>query len=223
MAKTVPMVLSALLLAAVVLAGCIDEVSNNATVTPSPTPTPEATPPSQTPTPEVTPSTWVKQEIHQDFDATPALAGLLEPGVSNITMEDIGFNVTSTYDVWPMLDTGKPKVPFIVKEFKIPPDSHVGSVVVNLSGPIEIHNIFIEPAPKLLYPIEYVIDNETYSSIEPYPDRNDEYEVLDHITWKEVVVHIFPIQYFPAESRIIAYKNASISIVYRVPAGEGEK
>lgn len=92
--------LSTLLIAAVLLAGCVDERSNNATITPSPThspttsttpsltpsltpsptPTPEVTPPSPTPTPEVTPA-LVKQEIHQDFDATPALAGLVEPGI----------------------------------------------------------------------------------------------------------------------------------------------
>ena len=212
--KTI-LVLSGLLIAAVLLSGCVEEISNNATVTPSPTPTPE-----------VTPSVPLKKEIHEDFDATPALAGLLEPAwlqprVSNITKEDIGFEVTMTDDVrLPMDYIGKPIVPYIVKWFKIPRDSEVESVVVNLSNPIDIHSIFIEPAPKPPR-AEYVIDNETYSSSEPYPGKKYDYKVLDHIKWKEVVVHVFPIQYFPVESRVVAYRNASISISYHVPAQEG--
>lgn len=167
-----------------------------------------------------------RKEIHQDFDATPALAGLFEPAplqpcVSNITLGDIGFEVTITDDVSLMLYTGKPMVPCIVKWFEIPGDSEVDSVTVNLSDPIEIRNIFIEPTPKLLYPTEYVIDNETYSSSEPYPGKEYDYKLSgDPIRGKEVVVHVFPIQYIPAESRIIAYKNASISIYYRVPTQE---
>jgi hypothetical protein len=226
------LVLSGVLIAAVLLAGCIDEVSNNAPVTLSPTPPPTTSPAptsSPTPTPEATPSTWVKKEIHQDFDATPALAGLLEgawiyPSISNITEEDIGFEVTMTDDVAiPMYDIGKPMVPYIVKWYKIPTNSDVESVTVNLSGPIEIHNIFIEPVPEPPR-AEYMIDNETYSSNEPYPGKEYEYRLTgDPIRGKGVVVWIFPIQYIPAESRIVACRNASISIVYRVPAGEGEK
>jgi PBP1b-binding outer membrane lipoprotein LpoB len=234
------LVLLGLLFAAVLLSGCVEEISNNATVTPSPTPqpsvmptpTPSLTPspvpsPSSIPTPEVTLPTLVKKEIHQDFDATPALAGLFEPAplqphISNITPEDIGFEVTITDDVSPILYTGKPMVPFIIKEFKIPTESHVESVIVNLRDPIEIRNVFIEPTPKLLYPIEYVIDNETYLSSDPYPGKEYDYQLSgDPIRGKEVVVHVFPIQYIPAESRIIAFKNASISIVYRVPVQEG--
>jgi hypothetical protein len=170
-----------------------------------------------------------QKKIHQEIDTTPALAGLLEPAqlqpcISTISIKDIGFEVTMTDDVAiPMYDIGKPMVPYIVKWYKIPTNSDVESVTVNLSGPIEIHNIFIEPVPEPPR-AEYMIDNETYSSNEPYPGKEYEYRLTgDPIRGKGVVVWIFPIQYIPAESRIVACRNASISIVYRVPAGEGEK
>ena len=162
------------------------------------------------------------REIHQEIDTTSALAGLVEPAwvhprVSSITSKDIGFEVTLTDDVrLPMDYIGKPIVPYIVKRFEIPRDSEVESVSVNLSDPFEIHNIFIEPAPKPPR-AEYVIDNETYSSSEPYPGKKYDYKVLDHIKWKEVVVHVFPLQYIPAKSRVIGYKNASISISLTPP------
>lgn len=123
--------------------------------------------------------------------------------------------MTITEEVSPLVRYyGKPMVPNFIKKFRLPEDSEVDSVSVNLSDPIEINNIFIYPAPKPTQQLEYIIDNETYFSTEPYPGKNDEYEVLDHITWKEVVIRVFPIQYFPVESRIVAYKNASVSLVY---------
>ena len=218
------LVLSGMLIAAVLLSGCVDEISNNVTVTPSPTPQPTITPtPSPTPTPEVTP-VLLKKEIHQDLDTTPALAGL--PEVSNITLEDIGFKVTLTDEVnYYTAGAGTPMVPCIIKEFKIQKDSAVDSVNVNLSDPIEIDNIFIEPEPKPVIvtyedKAEDVIDEETYSSSEPYPGKEYEYKVFGQKKSKEIIVYLFPIQYIPAESRIIAYKNATISIFYCVPAQE---
>jgi len=126
------LVLSGMLIAAVLLSGCVDEVSDHDTITPSPTPLPSVTPsptptpssspspsPSPTPTPEV-----LKKEIHEDFDVTPALA--LLPDVSNITtediMKDIGFEVTLPsgydrgYDVLSLSEIGKPMVPYIIKK-----------------------------------------------------------------------------------------------------------
>ena len=211
------LVLSGLLIAAVLLAGCVDEISNNATVTPSPTPssTPSLTP-SPTPTPEVTPPILVKKEIHQDIDMTPALAGL--PEVSNITMEDIGFEVTLTDEVnYYTEGAGTPMVPCIIKEFEIPKDSAVDSVSVNLSDPFEIDNIFVEPAPKPVIvtskgKAENVIDEETYSSSEPYPGKEYEYKVFEQKKRKVIIVYLFPIQYIPTKDKIIAYKNASISV-----------
>jgi len=181
----------------------------------------------------------MKKEIHQDLDTTPALAKLLD--YSNITLEEIvetiGVEVTlpsgydREYDVLILLDTGKPMVPYIIKEFKIPKDSNIESVSVNLSNPVEIHNIFIEPAQppvpgggegwwRYITPPPYTIDNETYASSEPYPGKEYVYKEsvgIDpdtHRQVKHVVVYIYPIQYIPAESRIVAYRNASVSLAY---------
>ena len=249
--RTIILILSAVVIAAV-LSGCVEELPDNGIETTEPAPqlnvTPSATPiskamitpsPLQILTPEATSVLPLRKEIHQDIDTTPALAGLLEPYISEITMEDIGFEVTKTSDVFPLTDTGKPMVPYIIKEFKIPKDSDVESVSVNLGNPVEIHNIFIKPvqppvpcdADRDRYwqnytPPTYAIDNETYASSEPYPER--EYEYVDYVSTdldtdaivKFVIVYIYPIQYIPAESRIIAYRNASISIFYSVPAQE---
>ncbi|MBN1761816.1 MAG: Ig-like domain-containing protein [Methanomicrobia archaeon] len=66
--KGLMLFLSALLIAAVLLAGCVEEVSNNATVTPSPTPS--ATPTSEKPPPSV-PSTGM--EVILSISNAPAL------------------------------------------------------------------------------------------------------------------------------------------------------
>ncbi|RLD05399.1 MAG: hypothetical protein DRI32_04150 [Chloroflexi bacterium] len=247
--RTTILVLSAVLIAAV-LSGCVEEVSDHGIETVGPTPQPNVTPsatptiskamvtpsPLQIPMPEATPALPLRKKIHQEIDTTPALAGLLEPYVSDITMEDIGFEVSlpsgrdREYDVYPLMEVGKPTVPYIAKKFKIPKDSDVESVSVNLSNPVEIRNIFIKPVqPPTIdsdggyywqnyTPPPYTIDNETYASSEPYPGREYEYLLSgDPLHGVEVVVYIFPIQYIPAESRIIAYRNASVSIFYRVP------
>jgi hypothetical protein len=178
----------------------------------------------------------LRKEIHQDIDTTPALAWLLEPGISNITREDIGFEVMMTDDVFSLNEVGKPAVPYIIKQFKIPKDSEIESVSVNLSNPIEIQNVFIEPLqlPTIgsaaeeyywqNYTPPYTIDNETYASSEPYPGKEYAYKEsvgIDrdtHLQVKHIVVYIYPIQYIPVENRIIAYGNTSISIFYRVSA-----
>ncbi|MEA1965837.1 MAG: C25 family peptidase propeptide domain-containing protein [Euryarchaeota archaeon] len=246
--KTI-LILSAVVIAAV-LYGCVEELSDHGietvcptpqlNVTPSATPIPKITPsPTPIPTIEATSALPLRKKIHQDIDTTPALAGLLEPYISDITVEGIGFEVTKTGDVFPLTDTGKPMVPYIIKEFKIPKDSDVESVSVNLSNPVEIRNIFIKPVqPPTIdsdeggyywqnyTPPPYTIDNETYASSEPYPGKEYAYKEsvgidLDtHLQVKHIVVHIYPIQYIPVENRIIAYRNASISIFYRVPAQE---
>ncbi|MBN1761815.1 MAG: hypothetical protein JW878_01880 [Methanomicrobia archaeon] len=246
--RDIIIVVVSVVLLATILSGCVEEVSNNATVTPSPTPflttspapsptpslTPNLTPPpSPTPPPEVTPPTLVTQEIHQNFDATPALAGLLYPSISNLTPADIGFEVAMTDDVNYLSDIGKPEVPYIITIFEIPKNSEVESVSVNFSNPLEIDNVFIEPAqPPVIAggadrdywrnftPPPHTINNETYASIEPYPGKEYAYheaveiDLDTHLQVRTVTVHIFPIQYFPAESRIVAYKNASVSLVY---------
>jgi hypothetical protein len=178
-----------------------------------------------------------QREIHKDLDTTPALAWLLEPGVSNITMEAIGFEVTMADDVFSSNEIGKPAVPYISKKFKIPGNSYVGLVNVSLSNPIEIHHVFIEPlqppticsAEEDYYwlnytPPPYTIDNETYASHELYPGIEYKYwpSTDDRLQEGEVLIHIFPIQYIPADRRIIAYKNATVSIFYRVPVPEDE-
>ncbi len=239
--KTI-LVLLGMMIAAVLLSGCVEEVSDygietssptpqptvTPTSTPCPTPTSEATPMlSPTTTQEVTPPVLVKKEIHQEIDTTPALAYLLYPSISNITSEDIGFEVTLTGDVHSLSDIGKPLIPYIIEKFKIPKDSEVESVSVNLSNPIELYNVFIEPAQPPISsfspPQEYVINNETYASHEPYPGKAYNYRLGGNpIHGKRVVVHIFPIQYIPAEGRIVAHKNASVSISYRMPA-QGER
>ena len=163
------------------------------------------------------------KEIHQEIDTTPALSGLLEPGISNITKENIGFEVTLTREVnYYVKGAGTPMVPCIIKEFEIPKDSAVNSVSVNLSDPIEIDNIFIEPAPKPVvvtykYKAENVIDEETYSSSEPYPGKEYEYKVFEQKNRKVIIVYLFPIQYIPTKDKIIAYKNASISLSITPP------
>lgn len=248
----ITLVLPGMLVAVVLLSGCVEEVSDyeietssptpqptvTPTSTPCPTPASEATPMlSPTTTQEVTPPVLLKKEIHQEIDTTPALAYLLYPSISNITSEDIGFEVTLTDDVHSLSDIGKPSVPYIIKVFKISGNSEVESVSVNLSKPLELYNVFIEPAPPPVtggtrdhlqnYTTPSYIDNETYASHEPYPGREYAYheaveiDLDTHLQVKTVTVHIFPIQYFPAESRILAYRNASISISYYVPAQEG--
>ena len=248
--RTIVLLLSAVLIAAVLLFGYVGELSDHGIETVEPAPqlnvTPSATPISKvtsspTPIPMIgaTSSLPLRKEIHQDIDTTPALAWLLEPGISNITMTDIGFEVMMVDDVFPLTDTGKPAVPYIIKEFKIPKGSDVESVSVNLSNSVEIRNIFIKPVPppticsdaegyywQNYTPPPYAIDNETYASSEPYPGKEYVYKEsvgIDrdtHLQVKHIVVYIYPIQYIPSESRIIAYRNASISIFYRVPAQE---
>ena len=248
--RTIILLLSAVLIAAVLLFGYVEELSDHGietvdpapqlNVTPSATPISKVTPsPLQILTPEATSAIPLRKEIHQDIDTTPALAWLLEPGISNITVEDIGFEVTMADEVFPLTDTGKPAVPYIIKEFKIPKNSDVESVSVNLSNPVEIRNIFIKPvqpptigsAAEEYYwqnytPPPYTIDNETYASSEPYPGKEYTYKEsvgIDrdtHLQVKHIVVYIYPIQYIPVENRIIAYGNASISIFYRVPTQE---
>ena len=177
-----------------------------------------------------------QKEIHQEIDTTSTLAYLLWPSISNITSDDIGFEVTLTDEVYSLTDIGKPSVPFLIKYFKIPGNSYVGLVNVTFKNPVEIHNIFIKPAqPPVIgsadeyhwlnyTPPPYAIDNETYALHELYPGKEYKYwsSTGDTIQEGEVLVHILPIQYIPAERRIIAYKNATVSIFYRVPAPEGE-
>ncbi|PXF56291.1 MAG: hypothetical protein C4B59_17125 [Candidatus Methanogaster sp.] len=178
-----------------------------------------------------------QKEIHHEVDTTPALAGLLEPYISNITMEDIGFEVTKTDEVRSLTGIGKPNVPFLIKCFKIPGNSYVGLINVTFKNPVEINNIFIKPVQPAMMdsaeedcywlnytPPPYTIDNETYASHELYPGREYKYRPYtdDRIQEGEVVVHIFPIQYIPADRRIIAYKNARVSIFYRVPVPEDD-
>ena len=239
--RTIILILSAVVIAAV-LYGCMQEVSDHGIETVDPTPqlnvTPSATPiskvtpsPLQISTPEATSALSLRKEIHQDIDTTPALAELLEPYVSDITMEDIGFEVHVHDDVYTLSEDGKPSVPYIIKVFEIPGNSDLESVNVNLSNPIEIHNIFIKPVQPPVpcsydiwqnyTPPPYTIDNETYTSHESYPRKEYKYWIGgDPIHGGRVVVHIFPIQYSPAESRIIAYRNASISIFYSIPTQE---
>lgn len=177
-----------------------------------------------------------QKEIHHEIDTTPALAGLLEPYISNITMEDIGFEVTKTKEVRSLNSIGKPNVPFLIKHFKIPGNSYVGLVNVTFKNPVEINNIFIKPVQPAVMgsaddyhwlnytPPPYTIDNETYASHELYPGEEYKYwpSTDDRIQEGEVLVHIFPIQYIPADRRIIAYKNATVSIFYRVPVPEDD-
>jgi hypothetical protein len=238
------------------LFGYVEELPDNGIETVDPTPQLNATPgampiskvtpsPLQILTPDATSALPLRKEIHQDIDTTSAIAYLQEPYISDITMEDIGFEVSlprgrdREYDVYPLMEVGKPTVPYIAKKFKIPKDSDVESVSVNLSNPIEIHNIFIKPVQPPVpcdadgdrywqnyTPTPYTIDNETYASSELYPGKEYAYKEsvgidLDtHLQVKHVVVYIYPIQYIPVENRIIAYRNASISIFYRVPAQE---
>ena len=248
--RTIILLLSAVLIAAVLLFGYVEELSDHGietvdpapqlNVTPSATPISKVTPsPLQILTPEATSAIPLRKEIHQDIDTTPALAWLLEPGISNITVEDIGFEVTMADNVFSLNEIGKPAVPYIIKQFKISENSEIESVSVNLSNPLEIHNVFIEPLqpPTIGGAAEeyywqnytlppYTIDNETYASSEPYPEKGHEY--VDYVSTdldtgaivKFVIVYIYPIQYIPSESRIIAYRNASISIFYRVSAQE---
>jgi len=178
-----------------------------------------------------------QKEIHHEIDTTPALAYLLRPGISNITSDDIGFEVALTDEVHSVNAIGKPSVPFLIKEFKIPGNSYVGLVNVTFKNPVEIHNIFIKPlqpptidsAEEDYYwlnytPPPYTIDNETYASHESYPGIEYKYwpSTDDRIQEGEVLVHISPIQYIPADRRIIAYKNATVSIFYRVPVPEDD-
>ena len=245
--RTIILMLSAVVIAAV-LSGCVEELSDpgleevdptpQLNVTPSATPISKVTPsPLQIPTIESTSAPSLRKKIQQEIDTTPAIAYLQEPYISNITMEDIGFEVSlprgrdREYDVYPLMEVGKPTVPYIAKKFKIPKDSDVESVSVNLSNPVEIRNIFIKPVqpPTICSdeggyywqnytPPPYTINNETYASCKPYPEKEYEYLLSgDPLHGVEVVVYIFPIQYIPAESRIIAYRNASVSIFYRVP------
>ncbi len=250
--RTLILILSAVLIAAV-LYGCVEELSDHGIETVGPTPQPNVTPsatpilkitssPTPIPTIEATSALPLRKEIHQDIDTTPAIAYLQEPYISDITMEDIGFEVSlprgyREYDVYPLMEVGKPTVPYIAKKFKIPKDSDVESVSVNLSNPVEIRNIFIKPVqPPTIdsadgdyywqNPPPYTIDNETYAASEPYPGKEYAYKEsvgidLDtHLQVKHIVVYIYPIQYIPVENRIIAYRNAFISIFYRVPAQE---
>ncbi len=253
--RTILLILSAVVIAAA-LYGCVEELSDHGIEKVDPAPqlnaTPGATPtiskaivtpsPSPTPTPEATSAIPLKKKIQQEIDTTSALTGLLEPHVSDIMIEDIGFEVilpSGHDDVYTLSEDGKPSVPYVIKKFKIPKDSDIKSVSVDLSNPVEIHNIFIKPIQPPVpcdadgdrywqnyTPPPYTIDNETYASNEPYPGRD--YEYVDYVSTdldtdtivKFVIVYIYPIQYIPAESRIIAYRNASISIFYSVPAQE---
>jgi hypothetical protein len=178
-----------------------------------------------------------QKEIHHEIDTTPALAGLLEPYISNITMEDIGFEVTKTDEVYSLTGIGKPNVPFLIKYFEIPGNSYVGLVNVTFKNPVEINNVFIKPVQPAMMgsaeedcywlnytPPPYTIDNETYASHELYPGIEYKYwpSTDDRTPEGGVLVHIFPIQYIPADRRIIAYKNATVSIFYRVPVPEDD-
>ncbi len=151
-------------------------------------------------------------------------------------MEDIGFEVTKTKEVRSLNSIGKPNVPFLIKHFKIPGNSYVGLVNVTFKNPVEINNVFIKPVQPAVMgsadddhwlnytPPPYTIDNETYASHELYPGEEYKYwpHTDDRIQEGEVLVHIFPIQYIPADRRIIAYKNATVSIFYRVPVPEDD-
>ena len=167
--------------------------------------------------------------IHKDVDMSPALAKLSE--LSNVTLKDAGVEVNLPYDwtdigIFTMSEIGKPKVPYIVKEFKLPLGSEVESVTVELRNPVEIRNIFIEPTQPPVPVSRYwwrnntsppfTIDNRTYLSSNPYPGKEYEWDIYGRHR-KEIVVRIFPIQYIPAENKVIAYKNATISISISSP------
>jgi len=167
--------------------------------------------------------------IHKDVDMSPALAKLSE--LSNVTLKDAGVEVNLPYDwtdigIFTMSEIGKPKVPYIVKEFKLPLGSEVESVTVELRNPVEIRNIFIEPTQPPVPVSRYwwrnntsppfTIDDRTYLSSNPYPGKEYEWDIYGRHR-KEIVVRIFPIQYIPAENKVIAYKNATISISISSP------
>ncbi|PXF57139.1 MAG: hypothetical protein C4B59_15765 [Candidatus Methanogaster sp.] len=115
--RTVLLMLSAVVIAAVVY-GFVEESSDNRIETVCPTPQPNVTPsatpipkitssPTPVPTIEATSAPPLRKKIHQEIDTTPAIAYLQEPYISNITMEDIGFEVSlprgrdREYDVYP--------------------------------------------------------------------------------------------------------------------------
>jgi hypothetical protein len=129
-----------------------------------------------------------------------------------------------------LLNPGKPILPKFTKVFELPFGATNIDVQVTSSETIQqVVNKQIEPspAPMPLSPIENYNapprkDEQLYQSNEPYPSKCYQYNVgvgineqFDHVTY--VSVHVFPVQYTPAQNIITIVENADITVTYTPP------
>ena len=124
-----------------------------------------------------------------------------------------------------LLQTGKPMLPQVVKQFTFPYKTRIIDVECIFSGFTEekIENK-IMPSPKAVPKIsiektidfdeQTTLDADIYSSSDPYPDNWYDYTVTSGINGITVSVHLYPIRYKPAEDILLKASDAEITINY---------
>ena len=138
----------------------------------------------------------------------------------------VSFSQTDQY----LLNPGKPILPRYIQTFELPfgaTNIHV-QVTASETAKQTIHKqIQPSPAPMPLSPIENYQapeqkDESLYQSSEPYPSEWYRYNVgvgvnehFEHVTY--VTVHIYPIQYTPADNILTIAETADITITYTPP------
>lgn len=121
---------------------------------------------------------------------------------------------------------GKPMIPFISYHFTV--EGYVDKAVVSVK-PLSIREVRVDskilPAPQPLaympgYPnkIVYEPDKEFYSRDAFFPGKLADVKVYHGLLGKSIiVVHVYPVQYNPAEDRIIVVDNIVVNIYYPRP------
>ena len=129
-----------------------------------------------------------------------------------------------------LLNPGKPILPRYIQTFELPfgaTNIHVQVTASETAKQTIYKQIQPSPAPMPLSPIENYQapeqkDESLYQSSEPYPSEWYRYNVgvgvnehFEHVTY--VTVHIYPIQYTPADNILTIAETADITITYTPP------
>lgn len=156
--------------------------------------------------------------------ATSASFPLLEIKQVSAEYLSVEMHDVSSYIMVP----GKPVLPKVVKIFELPFCVKNVTVNVTMDSVIE-HQITreIRPAPHLLpltptqqtTPLHVEKDLETYSSNNPYPSTWYSFSLRSGLNKDNqrvtfVIVHLYPIRYYPCSGKIVQAHHSEMSITY---------
>jgi len=158
-----------------------------------------------------------------NYAAPTVLTYLIDTG--DLEISTVGeFTLLHLGDAVPASEVGKPLVPVKTIAILIPPSSAVKDLKVTASCCREIYLRHpLMPAQPPASPIPHgasdqssalVIDTSIYMSREPYPGRIYEFNGRVHLLrgHKIVLVTLYPVQYIPAENKILFYRCMRIEL-----------